>query len=142
MNSPAQLTSSERALTWMLRFNGLITLLALPAVFMPMEWMDKTHRFLGMGAMPRGPVVEYLARTVSALYAFHGGLCLLLARDVRRFGPIISYVAVVALCFAALVFWIDHHARLPRSWMWSESGTVAVMSGIILFLRLKSRRTT
>lgn len=138
MNVSLPPTRSERALKWVLRLNGVVTVAALVAVFLPMEWMDRTHRALGMGEMPRGPVVEYLARTVSALYAIHGGLCLVLARDVRRFAPVIAYVAWAALVFAGLVFWIDSRAGLPRVWVWSEAVSVAVMSGVMLVL-CKSR---
>lgn len=134
MNPPAPTTRPERALQWVLRLNGLVTLAALAAVFMPLAWMDDVHRRLEMGPMPRGPVVEYLARTVSALYAIHGGLCLILARDVRRYGPLITYIAFASLLFAGLVFWIDKSAGLPRVWLWSEAISVAMMSGVMLIL--------
>ena len=29
-------------------------------VFMPVSWMAATHRWLGLGEMPTGPIVEYL----------------------------------------------------------------------------------
>lgn len=134
MNLPVPPTRPERALKWVLRLNGLVTLAALAAVFMPLDWMDNVHQRLGMGPMPRGPVVEYLARTVSALYAIHGGLCLILARDVRRYGSLITYIAFASLLFAALVFWIDKSAGLPKAWLWSEAVSIALMSGVMLVL--------
>lgn len=134
MNPPAPTTRPEHALKWVLRLNGLVTLAALAAVFMPLDWMDDVHQRLGMGPMPRGPVVEYLARTVSALYAIHGGLCVVLSRNIRRYAPVITYIAWAALLFAALVFWIDATAGLPKAWLWSEAISVAVMSGVMLLL--------
>lgn len=140
MNAPLPLTASERALRWVLRVNGLITSLAIVAVFMPVGWMNDTHRYLGMGDVPTAPIFEYLARTVSFLYFVHGGLCLLLSSDVRRFGPVITYVAVVEMVFAVLLFWIDEKVGMPRSWTLTEAPAVIVISGLTLGLRVKSAR--
>src|SRR5688500_13110900 len=101
------LTRAEHALVVVLRVNGAITSLALVAVFLPLGWMEEVHRVLGMGPAPRGPVFEYLARTVSFLYFVHGTICLRLSTDVRRFGPVITWVGAIELVFAGLVVWID-----------------------------------
>ena len=66
------MTKSDKVLVILLRFGGVIALFALVAVFMPLSWMAATHRWLGLGEMPTGPVVEYLARSLSAFYAFLG----------------------------------------------------------------------
>ena len=134
------LSPSERALKVVLRVNGVVTSLAILAVFMPLEWMDRTHRYLGMGPIPTAPVFEYLARTVSFMYFIHGTLCLMLSRDVRRFGPVITYVAVIEMIFAGLLFWIAGKAGMPRAWTWTEAPVVIGMAGLILGLRLAARR--
>jgi len=133
-------TPAERALRFVLRLNGLITCLALVAIFMPLEWMNDTHRRLGLGDLPRGPIFEYLARTVSAMYVIHGLLCLLLATDVRRFGPIITFVASIELCFAALVLWIDRRAQMPVAWTLIEAPLIVLFSGTTLALRCRAAR--
>jgi len=134
------LTRPETALKWALRINGAITLTALVAVFMPLEWMAQTHNRLGMGPLPQAPIVEYLARTISAMYAIHGGLCFVLSTNVRRFGPVITYVATIEMLFAGLLLWIDAKAKMPALWIAMEAPTVIVVSGVILTLRLKARR--
>ena len=53
-----------KLLAIVLRVVGVTTLLALFAVVMPMPWMVATHRWLGLGEMPRDAVVEYLARSL------------------------------------------------------------------------------
>jgi hypothetical protein len=58
-------------------------------VFMPMSWMAATHRWLGLGEMPAGPIVEYLARSQSAFYALVGVLCLVMASDLDRYRPLV-----------------------------------------------------
>ena len=70
------MTKTDKALVLLLRFVGVGSLFALVAVFMPVPWMAATHRWLGLGEMPTGPVVEYLARSLSAFYALVGALCL------------------------------------------------------------------
>ena len=69
------MTKSDKALVILLRFVGVGSLSALVAVVMPSTWMAATHRWLGLGEMPTGPVVEYLARSLSAFYAVMGALC-------------------------------------------------------------------
>src|SRR5262249_6130926 len=66
------MTKSDKALVILLRIVGVPALFALVAVFMPSSWMAATHRWLGLGEMPTGPVVEYLARSLSAFYAING----------------------------------------------------------------------
>ena len=83
------MTRAEKALVILLRFVGVGALFALVAVFMPVSWMATTHRWLGLGEMPTGPVVEYLARSVSAYYALFGVLCLTVAADVDRHRPLV-----------------------------------------------------
>jgi len=138
MNAPLPATRAERALKIVLRVNGIITSMAILAVFMPLSWMDDTHRYLGMGEAPKAPIFEYLARTVSFLYFVHGTLCLLLSTDVRRFGPIITYVAMIELIFAGMVFWIDAKSHMPLAWTLAEAPAILLISGVTLILRLRS----
>ncbi len=135
----ADITPAEKSLRWALRINGAITSLALLAVFMPLDWMKQTNDYLQIGPVPSGALFEYLARTVSAMYAIHGGLCFVLARDVRRFGPVITYVACVEMAFAGVVLWIDWAVHMPRAWVAVEAPTVVAVSGTILFLRIRAR---
>ena len=59
------MTKSDKALVLLLRIVGGPAVFALVAVVMPTSWMAATHRWLGLGEMPTGPVVEYLARSLS-----------------------------------------------------------------------------
>src|SRR5262249_40364885 len=89
------MTKSDKALVILLRFVGVTALFALVAVFMPFSWMVATHRWLGLGEMPTGPVVEYLAHSLSAFYAIMmGALCLVLATDLERYRPLVRFLGV------------------------------------------------
>ena len=85
----------ERILRILLRVAGGLPLTALLAVVMPTEWMDATHRWLGLGELPRAPIVEYLTRSLSLLYAVFGALWLYMSTDVRRYAPLIAFGSAV-----------------------------------------------
>ena len=90
------MTKSDKALVILLRIVGVPALFALVAVVMPLSWMAATHRWLRLGEMPTGPVVEYLARSLSAFYAVMGALCLVLATDLERYRPLVRFLGVPA----------------------------------------------
>ncbi|HET6407338.1 MAG TPA: hypothetical protein VFG14_05610 [Chthoniobacteraceae bacterium] len=104
---------SESWLRLLLRILGWICVLALIPLFMPWSWLDVGHRLLALGDFPAAPIAEYLARSVSALCAFYGGLLLLLARDVRRFLSIIRYQAVAIMTFSVIGIFAGTRAGVP-----------------------------
>lgn len=112
--------TAERLLVLSLRLSAIVTLLAFPCVLLPVSWMDWTHRFLGLGPIPPGPVFVYLARTISFLYGAHGALALALSFDVRRHLPIIRVVSVLMLVFGIALTVIDLEAGLPWWWVAGE----------------------
>ena len=134
------MNARERALVVLLRVSGGGMLLALFAIVLPTEWMAATHRWLGLGEFPASPLVDYLTRSVSALYAIYGGLLVLLARDVRRFAPVIVYLAVTGLAFGVVMIGVDFAAGMPRYWSVGEGPLVLVLSSVILWLARGIRR--
>ena len=108
---------ADKALVVLLRFVGVSALFALVAVFMPVSWMAATHRWLGLGEMPTGPVVEYLARSLSAFYAVYGALCLVVAADLGRYRPLVRFLgmafALMSVVFGALLFVLARPAQRP-----------------------------
>jgi hypothetical protein len=47
---------------------GIGSLFVLIPVVMPWSRMAATHHWLGLGGMPTGPIVQNLARSLSAFY--------------------------------------------------------------------------
>src|SRR2546425_5938583 len=107
----------ENYLKLLLQGFGAVTAIALVPFVMPRSWMAMVHEWLGMGVLPDQPVVEYLARTTSALYGLLGGLYLVLATDVRRFARAITYSAVAALLISAVNTALCLRAGMPTWWM-------------------------
>lgn len=124
----------HRALVLLLRFTGAVLLLAFPAMLLPTEWMVSTHRWLGMGELPRLPVVDYLTRSIAALYGFHGALVLIVSRDVVRFAPIVRYLGVMNVVFGVIITSIDLHAGMPVMWAAVEGPPVIGVGFLILYL--------
>jgi hypothetical protein len=127
------MTRADKALVLLLRFVGGTALFALVAVFMPWSWMAATHRWLGLGEMPAGPVVEYLARSLSAFYAIMGALCLVVAADLERYRPLVRFLGVAFVLMSGVLLGVDLMAGMP--WWWSASeGPGGVVFGVLLFV--------
>ena len=129
-----------RMLVLLLRLAGCATASAFLAIFLPVEWMASTHRWLGLGEFPRAPVVDYLARSIAALYGFHGVLLLIISRDPVRYRTIVSYLAVMNIVFGFLVFAIDLNAGLPMAWTLLEGPPIALFGVAIAYLISDSKR--
>ena len=134
MNPQALLQDKARWLTVLLRLEGAIEMLAFIAAVMPFRWMALTHRWLGMGELPEFPLLNYLVRSVSILYGFHGVLLWLLATDVRRYRPLIMYATVSYLVAALAITWIDWVSSMPWWWGVGEAGSVLWLGLILLWL--------
>lgn len=118
----------------LLRLAGVFTCTAFLAMILPADWMAWTHQWLGLGEFPRSPLVDYLTRSVAALYGFHGALLLLISRDPVRYRTIVQFVAVMNMVFGAIMVLIDWHAGLPWWWTLGEGPPIIAFGAVIAFL--------
>jgi len=121
----------------LLRVFGATSVLAVFPFVMPRGWMALTHEWLGMGTLPEKPVVEYLARATSALCAFYGGLLLVLARDVHRYAPAITYQAIAMMLLSGGGAILGLRAGMPAWWMIGDVTGCWVFCGAMLWLQKK-----
>jgi hypothetical protein len=134
MERPA---AAERWLALLLRAVGGVCLLALVPLWMPRGWIDLGHRSLGLGPFPDSPVAEYLARSVSALCGFYGGLLVALSADVRRYAPLVRYQAAAIMLLSASGAVVGRWARMP---LWFVGGdAVACWAYCVPMLLLAAR---
>ena len=127
------MTRADKALVFLLRLVGVGSLFALIPVLMPMSWMVATHRWLGLGEMPTDPVVEYLARDLSAFYALVGALLLVMASDLERYRPLVRFFALAFIVLSILFTGVDLAAGMP--WWWTASeGPGGVVFGVLMLL--------
>ena len=129
----------ERRLVLFLRLCALITGFAIVPVFFPLPWMDDIHVQLIGQKLPQGPIVPYLARSLSAFYAMHGGLLFVISCDVRRFAPVLSFLIWTGLAFGLGLGVIDTLAGLPLQWTVGEVFSVLALMCVLLFLKTKAR---
>lgn len=127
-------TRAERVLVFLLRLGGCLTLSAAAAMVLPTSWMAAIHRSLGLGEFPESPLVDYLTRSISALYAFHGGMLLVAASDVRRYRGLVVYVAFGIIALGAALLAIDLNAGMPPAWTLTEGPPTAAMGFLMLYL--------
>jgi len=127
-------TGAEKILLAMLRVAGVILLSAVIPAFMPFPWMQHIHRLLGMGELPDGPIIGYLTRSLSAIYALHGALIFFLSLDLRRYLPAIKFFLVLGIIFGLGMFVLDVAVGMPRPWTISEGPFIVICGGMMLWL--------
>jgi hypothetical protein len=82
-----------------------------------------------------GPIVQYLARSLSYFYAAFGSLTILLAWDLKRFAPIVTWWGVAAILLGCTLFWIDSTAGMPEFWKWGEVVYTLLTGALVLLLQ-------
>ena len=140
MIGPPSARAPRQHVALFLRAIGCLDLLALIAVVMPQHWMDVGHKWLGLGPIPREPIVGYLARSASALYALHGAMVLFMSFDVERYERLIRFMAVAALIHGAVILGIDVWEGLPALWRYGEGPAFAAAGLAVLWLLRKRQR--
>jgi hypothetical protein len=114
-----QAVDAKHRLVLLLRAVGGVCLLGLLSLWMPAEWIRAAYRWLGWGPFPDAPLTEYLARSVSALAAFYGGLLMVLSADVQRHAPIVRYQAAAIMALSASGVIVGCWAGMP---LWFVGG--------------------
>lgn len=135
------MTKSDKVLVVLLRLFGVSTLFALVAVVMPVSWMAATHRWLGLGELPSAPVVEYLARSISAFYAMFGALCLVVAADVQRYRPVAWFLGAAQVVMGIAFIGIDLAAGMPSWWTAWEGPSEIGIGALFMFLARPPRKS-
>jgi hypothetical protein len=128
------MNNSEKTLTILMRLAGVLLLTALIPVVMPFAWMKDIHRALGMGELPEGPIMGYLTRSLSAMYAMHGALVFFVSLDVRRYLPVVKFLAVLGVVFGSGMLVLDIVVGMPPRWIAGEGPFIIVLGGVMLWL--------
>jgi len=117
-------TEPEKALVVLLRGVGLLELSALGAVFLPTAWMARIHAVAGLGAFPVAAITQYLARSLSLMYAFHGALVLYLSFHLRPHLEVVRVLGWLTVAAGAGMFALDRWAGMPWLWMLAEGPSI------------------
>ena len=124
----------EKALVVLMRAAGAMLLIAVIPAVMPFSWMKDIHRLLGMGEMPEGPIIGYLTRSLSAMYAMHGALVFFISLDIRHYLPVVKCLAVLGIIFGLGMLILDLAVGMPFQWTMHEGPFIAIMGCVMLWL--------
>lgn len=124
----------DRGLIWTLRLLGALDLLALVAIGMPLSWMSRINEYCGMGPFPETPLVGYLTRTSSTLYALHGAVLIFVSGDTERYRPFISFLALATIVHGACLLLIDLAVGMPLFWTVLEGPSFSATGALLLWL--------
>ena len=131
----------EHYLSLILKIVGTMSLTAFVFVFVPHSWMSKLHQLAGLGIFPAEPIVGYLARSVSAFYAFLGVIKWIGALDVRRYRTLNIAISAYMVLFGVVFLFVDYLAGLGLMWAVGEAGMNIFFGVIILWLALRTPRS-
>ena len=129
------MSRAERWMVLLLRLTALGCMSAIFAVFMPRTWMAFVHEKLGLGKFPDGPVIVYLARSVSFFYAGLGVVIWLAATDVRRYVSLIRFVATAGIVFGIVITTSNVLTGMPWWWQVGEALSVFPLCIVVLWLQ-------
>ncbi len=118
---------AEKALVAVLRVVGLLELVALAAVFFPTPWMEAIHAAAGLGAFPHAVLTQYLARSLSLMYAFHGALVLYLSFQVREHLAVVRVLGWLTMLAGAGMLCLDIWAGMPWLWTLAEGPSIVAI---------------
>jgi hypothetical protein len=133
----SSISAAEKALVIILRVLGVIVLAALFAVVMPQAWMAATNRWLGLAELPDTPLVGYLTRSLSAMYAMHGALLVFISYDIRRYAALLRFLALMGVAFGITMLVLDLAVGMPWWWTLNEGPLVIPLYIVIYCLAMR-----
>ncbi|QDT16958.1 hypothetical protein [Alienimonas californiensis] len=125
---------TDRIVSLLLRAAGCLNLTALLFAFGPRRWLEEGHEALLGGPFPEEPIAEYLARSASLLYAFHGGLLIYAAGDLRKFAGWLRLYGGLMIVAGPAFTTVDLFSGMPAWWAWGEGATLVVGGALVLWL--------
>lgn len=131
------MNKQEKMISWILRLLGFLGMFAILAVIMPFGWMLSIHEYLGLGVMPEAPVVEYLARSLSAFYALVSVIFWYLSFRVQEHWKLVRVLACLLVIFGTVSWWIDVKSGMPLFWTLQEAPPMIVVGLVILYLHAR-----
>jgi len=126
--------NAKRILVLYLRLVSAILLVAVAAAVMPLEWMARIHRAAGLGTMPQGLLVEYLARSASLVYATWGAMYLFVSFDIERYLPLLSFACLLIGLFGLGMLVLDLYVGMPLAWTVGEGPMLVLHTVVLRFL--------
>jgi hypothetical protein len=96
--------------------------------------MQVIHERLGLGEMPQEPIVEYLARSCSMLYAIQGAIVFAISFNPRAHWQLVRLVLFLHVAIGLTLTGIDLKSGLPWYWVSFEGPSIVVAAIFMVWL--------
>ena len=96
--------------------------------------MSQIHSWLGLGEMNEDPILIYLARSTSLMYAVHGAVQVFTGLKIERLWPLVWLLGVLHVLIGCTMLFVDLNAGMPTYWTAGEGPPVAGLGLLILYL--------
>ena len=130
-------TQAVTVLKWFLIVFGAMAVAAVVPMVMPTDWMETINDALGLGPFQRSPLMEYLTRSLSALYAMVGALVVYLGINAGRYLELIVVVGWLTIALGIALTVLDFAIGMPATWTWGEGPPTVVVGAFIIWLAKK-----
>ena len=124
----------ERWLLIVVRVLGIFELFAIPFIFVPFAWMGEIHEHLGLGSIPEGRIVSYLARSLSGFYAINGVILLYISFDLKYYWSLLKLLVAIFITMGFTLTILDLSLGMPFSWTLSEGPVEILLGGLMWWL--------
>ncbi len=126
--------TGRKLLVYLLRFDAAFLTLAWIAVFLPRSVMASSNEMLGLDVLPAIPIVDYLTRSLAAMYGARGLFGWLASVDVERYRPMVLLMGWSNALLGALLIGIDLYAGMPLYWVLGEGPGIIVIGLAMVYL--------
>ena len=117
---------------------GISELFAIPFIFVPFAWMGGIHEHLGLGSIPEGKIVSYLARSLSGFYAINGVVLLYISFDLKYYWSLLKLFVAIFIVMGFTLTILDLSLGMPFSWTMSEGPVEMLLGGLMWRLMKKA----
>ncbi|MFC1739086.1 hypothetical protein ACFL1G_08570 [Planctomycetota bacterium] len=123
-----------RALKVCLWIAGILCLLSAFGMFLPISAWESIAKYFGIESLhlPDSPLVEYAVRVMSATYAGVGVFFVILALDPMKYGVMIPFTGLAAMCLGVVCGITGLVVSMPVLWFLGDFVSCTVLGVLIL----------
>ena len=130
---------AEKILKWLLVILGCLAATAVVPMVMPFVWMQGVNDALGLAPLADTPLTQYLARSLSGVYALLGIMTIYIGLDVRRYQRLIVVIGWLTCLLGVALTVIDFALGMPASWSWGEGPPTVLCGWAMVWLARRVR---
>jgi hypothetical protein len=111
---------------------GIASLASVVGLVLPLSaWEGITEAF-GIDALPDSPAFLYVARLLSAMWAATGVFLIILALDPLKYGVLVPFTGLSAICLGAVCGIAGSVAAIPTWWYLGDALSCLVFGTLML----------